>query len=271
MYNNELMKHAVILGAQSGLAQQAVKQLQGNGYQVYACDIQYQTFEKKPGIIRIPIDVTDCLSLEKARKTIEHETDSLDLFTSFAGQVTIGSLIELPARTMQKNLDLNVNSLFLSIRNFFPLLEKAQGRIIIISSEYGKIGGIPFHGYYGAAKHAVEIYADSLRREISKTGVSVTKIRPGAFQTPMQSGIQAQFDNLCINTQRYRKPLGKMKHLMQMELTKAAAPSSFGKAYMKAVLSKRPPKVICVHNSLKMKLLNVLPSSVQDWIFGLFF
>ena len=90
------MKHAVILGAQSGLAQQAVKQLQGNGYQVYACDIQYQTFEKKPGIIRIPIDVTDCLSLEKARKTIEHETDSLDLFTSFAGRVTIGTLIRLP-------------------------------------------------------------------------------------------------------------------------------------------------------------------------------
>ena len=55
---------------------------------------------------------------------------------------------------------------------------------------------MPFHGFYPLSKHALEVYNDSLRRELSSLGIKVVIIRPGAFKTSMQGGIINQFENL---------------------------------------------------------------------------
>ena len=159
------------------------------------------------------------------------------------------------------NSTYKINSLF------FPLVKNSKGKIINISSEYGKITAIPWHGYYPITKYATEIYSDSLRRELAKSGVKVIKIRPGAFKTNMQGGVVSNFNEILENTTMYKNELMKLKFMMDGELKNAKDPKIFGKKFGKICDSKHPKKVYNIKNSFKMKLLSTLPSWLQDLIF----
>ena len=121
------------------------------------------------------------------------------------------------------------------------------------------------------SKHAVELYADSLRRELKKSGARVTTIRPGAFRTNMQGAVNGQFDSLLAETDIYKEPLLKMKHIMTGELKKAKDPAILGRKLASIAIKKHPRAHYNVKNSFKMKLLTILPSPLTDWIFSIFF
>lgn len=59
-----------------------------------------------------------------------------------------------------------------------PHLEASRGRIVAVSSLTG-LAGVPKRSAYGATKHAMAGFFDSLRIELDGTGVSVTVVYPG--------------------------------------------------------------------------------------------
>jgi short-subunit dehydrogenase len=63
-----------------------------------------------------------------------------------------------------------------------PHLLKAQGRIVGIASLTALVG-VPTRSGYAASKHAMRGFFDSLRIELSETGVTVTMIYPGFVAT----------------------------------------------------------------------------------------
>ena len=264
------MKHAFIAGAESGLAREAIRILSEEGYYIFSADLAYKELSESEGRSYIPIDVTDDDSILKAIEFVKSRTSSLDIVSSFAGIVTLGSLVELELDALDRIMSINCLSQYKINNLLFPLLLKARGRIITITSEYGVLDALPIHGFYGITKHALEIYNDSLRRELQKSGVSVVCIRPGAFKTAMQEGIGTEFDKLIERTRLYKRILQRMRFLMERELKKAKDVSLFGKVFRKAALSSRPKKHYKVHNSMAMKILSALPSSLQDFIFRLF-
>ena len=83
----------------------------------------------------------------------------------------------------------------------------------------------------------------------------------------MQAGVTGQFDEMVQNTKMYKKPLTKMQGMMIEELKKAKPADIFAKTFIKAVNCKKPKKCYKTNNSFKMKMLSLLPSSVQDWAF----
>ena len=263
------MKFALIAGSESGLAKAAIDTFDSDWF-LFCADIAYKETEAFHGRINIPLDVTSNDSLMALRDVIFQMTDTLDIVTCFAGIVTLGSMVELPMDTMDRIMSVNFLSQFKINNLMFPLLEKAGGRVITISSEYGKLDALPIHGYYGVSKHAVEAYSDSLRRELQKSGVKVTAIRPGAFKTNMQGGITRQFDELLESTKMYRRILTLLRGLMVGELEKAKDPKIFGRTFEKAAFSRKPKRYYRVNNSFKMKLLSALPPSWQDFIYRIF-
>jgi len=62
------------------------------------------------------------------------------------------------------------------------LTERKKGHFVVISSIAGKIG-VPLRGGYGAAKHAIIAFFDSLRAEIWEDNINVTTICPGYIKT----------------------------------------------------------------------------------------
>ena len=59
---------------------------------------------------------------------------------------------------------------------------KKSGRIIIVSSIGGVIAG-PSFGPYAMTKHALEAMGKSMRAELAVSGIDVTLINPGPYNT----------------------------------------------------------------------------------------
>ena len=264
------MKYAVIGGSLSGLAIQTIEELKKRDFHIFALDIRNEEREEN-GITYIRTDLTKNEEIERAKRIVEEKTDSLSFIANFSGCVILGSLFENAEGKAERIFSLNFFTTFNFNRIFIPMVMKEKGKVVVISSEYGKIAAIPLHGYYPASKHAVEAYADSLRRELKPSGVKVITIRPGAFKTAMQSAVEGQFEALLNETSLYKAPLRRMKHIMVGELKKAKDPEKLGRKVAKIASLSHPRAHYNIGNSFKMKLMTLVPSSFLDWIFTLFF
>lgn len=267
------MKYAIITGACGGLAKEIISMLKET-YTIFALDkaptINSLYCDEK-NIKAFQCDITNKKEILDVKEQIQKITNNIDLIINFAGIVMLGSTVEIDEEKLKKLIDVNLIGMYSINKNFFDMLKKNESRIINISSEYGKITAVPFHSFYTMSKHAVEIYNDSLRREVKSLGIKVIKIRPGAFKTNMQQNIENQFEQLVSETQYFEKPLYKMKGIMIKELKKAKDTKKIVKVFKKAIEGKHPKKSYNVNNSFKMKLLSILPSSLQDYIFKIYF
>jgi NAD(P)-dependent dehydrogenase (short-subunit alcohol dehydrogenase family) len=153
---------------------------------------------------------------------------------------------------------------------FFPLLERAKGRIINISSEYGKFCALPFNGLYTASKYAVEAYSDSLRRELGYLGMKVVTIRPGSFATPMTAGTGPEFDRLVDSSEHFAGIYKKLRPMMVNATKNAADPARLAALAVKAAHAKRPRRVYWISNDLRVGLLSALPAGAIDLVFRIF-
>ena len=56
-------------------------------------------------------------------------------------------------------------------------LKKSCGQVVVISSIQAKVG-VPYHSGYGASKHALEGFIDTLRYELNGSGINLLKVYP---------------------------------------------------------------------------------------------
>ncbi|XP_064191921.1 11-beta-hydroxysteroid dehydrogenase type 2-like [Anguilla rostrata] len=71
-------------------------------------------------------------------------------------------------------------------KTFLPLLRKAKGRIVTISSPAGE-QPFPCLASYGASKAALGLFINTLRHELEPWGVKVSTVLPSAFKTAQTS------------------------------------------------------------------------------------
>lgn len=266
------MKYAIITGAAGGLANEIINLIKKD-YIVFALDKSnnvFSLYQNDNNIKPFVCDLTNISELKTIKDEIFKETNHIDLIINFAGIVILGSVLEITPEEALKVLNVNVMGMYNTNQTFFDMLN-TNSRIINVSSEYGILDAIPFHSFYTMSKHAVEIYNDSLRRELLFKKIKVIKIRPGAFKTNMQKNISSQFDVLVNDTKLYKEPLLKMKFIMDNELNKAKNTKKIIKVFKKAIYKKHPRINYNVGNSFKMKLLSILPDKLQDKIYKIYF
>lgn len=87
----------------------------------------------------------------------------------------------------------------------------------------------------------------------------------------MQGNVTRQFDTLTKETNLYKEPLSRMQKLMLGELNRATSPQKIVKTFKKAITKRNPRYVYNLNNSMKMKMLNILPAKLQDFIISRFF
>jgi len=76
------------------------------------------------------------------------------------------------------HFEVNTFGVFRVTQALLPFLRESKGRVLIMSSIFGKMFGSRAAGYI-SSKHAVEGFADVLRLEVKPIGVSVSVIEPG--------------------------------------------------------------------------------------------
>lgn len=126
----------------------------------------------------VPTDVTDeaaCRGL--VEKTIE-AFGGIDALVANAGMTMWSRFDEMKDLSLYEKLfRLNVLGAVFPTFYALPHLRRSRGRIVVVSSLTG-LTGVPERTGYAATKHALFGFFESLRIELSGTGVSITMIAP---------------------------------------------------------------------------------------------
>ena len=263
-------KVALITGAGGGLGRAAVTQLASNGWKVFAADYNEQALDAvahDPDVIPVVFDVTDPDSVRNAYETVATQTGCIDGIVNFAGISAFGSLIEITEERLRRVFDVNLFGTYRVNKTFFPLVHKAKGRIVNISSETGWQTGPPFAGPYAMTKHAIEAYSDSLQRELALVGVKVIKIQPGPFRTDMTAAIEREFTVAENESELFAPILRKLKKAAVKAAGNPHDPDLLAQVIERALTNRNPKAVYSVKPAPSRVFLEWLPRRAADRLF----
>jgi short-subunit dehydrogenase len=131
-------------------------------------------------------DVGDSLAMKSAAEAFIQSVGVPDLVIANAG-VSSGTLTSEAKDQVVFEQIMRTNVLGM-VHTYQPFVEamkiRGSGTLVGISSIAG-FRGIPGSGAYSASKAAVTAYLESLRVELSSSGVNVLTVCPGYIKTPM--------------------------------------------------------------------------------------
>ena len=261
-----MTRTAVITGAAGGLGSATVRRLADAGWRVYAADLDSPALHELAAeqVVPVPVDVTSGASVAALAERVRVDTDRVDALVTFAGIVGIGPMVEMTEADFRRVVDVNVVGSFLAVRELFPLLLPARGRIVLLSSETGWQTAMPFNGPYALSKHAVEAFGDALRRELALLGVSVVKLQPGAFRTGMVASIMGRFEKLAAESEHYQRVLLAARKRVPQEERRAGDPADLAALVERVLGAKRPKASYRINTNPQAAALSRLPTPVLD-------
>ena len=262
-------KKALITGAAGGLGSSAVSFLIRKGWRVFATDIKEPDIGQVDGDSNysyIPLDVTSEESIAKAFQLVSKQTDRLDSIVHMAGILQVGPLVEVPEEYLSQTLEINLMGVYRVTKHFFPLLRQPQGRIVILSSETGTQTAAPFNGPYAISKHALEAYADALRRELSLLGIRVIKIQPGPVRSEMTKSGEHKFKDAKEASVHFNKALSKGASYLPRVYRNACDPDLVAAAIVRALESSHPRIAYRVKQDKHRNLLELIPVRWADML-----
>lgn len=189
-------KVALITGGASGIGRGIALCLADDGADVVVVDMdlpkaaEVVTEVEKLGrkALALEADVSKADDVEKMAKTALSTFGHVDILVNNAG--VVGQWAGRPfTRLSEEDWDscykVNLKGIFLVTKALAPQMqERKSGKIIIIASIGGKIGGdmIP---HYAASKAGAINFTQSLAIELARDNINVNAICPGLIWTPM--------------------------------------------------------------------------------------
>jgi NAD(P)-dependent dehydrogenase (short-subunit alcohol dehydrogenase family) len=250
------MKRVFITGASSGIGAALARRFAAQGAVLGLVARRAAALHELAATLPQPqahriyaLDVTDHAALAAAARDFIAAHGGIDVVIANAG-VSQGTLTEYAEDldVFERIVATNVSATVATFAPFVGVM-KAQAqaghrgcRLVGIASVAG-IRGLPGAGAYSASKAAVISYCESLRVELTGSGVRVVTIAPGYIDTPM--------------TQANRYP---MPFLMPVDRFAAAAVAQIdaGTSYT----------VIPWQMGVVAKLLRLLPNRLYDMAFA---
>ena len=141
------------------------------------------------------------------------EIGRVDGLCNIAGFVHHGTILEATEAELDFAFDLNVKSMFRSIRAFLPAMTEARsGSIVNMASVASSLAGVPFRAVYSATKAAVIGLTKAVAADVVATGVRCNAIAPGTVQSPSLDQRIAAFDDPAQARRDFiaRQPLGRL-------------------------------------------------------------
>ncbi|KAI6182915.1 CRE-DHS-2 protein [Aphelenchoides bicaudatus] len=131
------------------------------------------------GFLMDPTSETSVLEM-KIRLQDELTTKNKDLFAivNCPGPLTVGHDDELTLDDYKKSMEQNFFALVRVVHCFKEMLKRSRGRIINLSSVYGKFA-VPGLNPHCLSDSCIEVYSDLLRREFGSQGIKTIVVQGG--------------------------------------------------------------------------------------------
>lgn len=170
-------KTAIVTGASSGIGKATAAALAQAGFTVFGTS-RRKIADGPKQVTMLICDVTNENSVQELVSDVLARTGRIDLLVNNAGLGLFGGAEESTVTQIKSLFDVNFFGLVRMTNAVLPSMRKnGGGHIINISSVLGFIPA-PYSTHYGATKHAVEGYSESLDHETRAFNVRVTLIEP---------------------------------------------------------------------------------------------
>lgn len=240
------MKKVLVTGGSSGIGKSICEHLTSKGYEVLGTSRNPEKITNSK-IDLAPLDVTSEESIENLCVLIKKKWGGLDILINNAGIGFMGPLELAKSDQIRNAWETNVFGLMKITQTMLPLLkESGSGRVINIGSIGGKMG-LPYRGWYSAAKGSLEILSESLALELKPFEIQVCTLLPGDVQTPIgESRLEPDTNDLGD----YKDSYNRMKMVLDKEMSNAIPASHVAKAVHTLLRKKRMPLKYCVGSFL---------------------
>ena len=254
-----LKRVILITGISSGFGRKTARLLAERGHIVYGT--VRKECEVPSSVKFLKMDLTDDISVKEAVRTITTKEGRIDVLINNAGMHTGG-----PVETsLPENIRLQMESNFIGTvaltREVLPVMRKQGGGTIINMSSIGGLMGLPFQGFYSAAKFAMEGFSEALRMEVAKFNIKIVVINPGDFHTN-NSANRRKFLSPCGENDPYKDQFERSLGIIEKDEANGGDPVTLAQTLVKIVETTNPRQryiIASFDQKLAVFLKKILP------------
>ena len=176
-------KTAFVTAAGQGIGRATALAFAAEGARVIATDLNEALVQEIAGdnVRAARLDAMNRAEIAEAARA----AGPVDILFNCAGHVHQGTILDATEDQWDFAFELNVRSMFRTIRAFLPgMLAAGGGSIVNMSSAVGSLKGAPNRSVYGTTKAAVVGLTKSVAADFVAQGVRCNCICPGTVQTP---------------------------------------------------------------------------------------
>ena len=196
MKNQTFLENVIIItGASYGIGRRLALQFAEQGAWLALAarnalkleEVSEQCLQRGGKVVVIPTDVAEQSQCQNLIEGTVAKYGRIDTLINNAGFGLASRFDELHDLSLfEKVIQVNFFGSVYCTHYALPYLKETRGRLVGVSSLRGKFPSATADGY-GASKHAMAGFFDSLRNELADSGVSVTMIYPGWVSTGISS------------------------------------------------------------------------------------
>jgi 2-keto-3-deoxy-L-fuconate dehydrogenase len=203
-------KRALVTAAGAGIGRATALAFAAEGARVLATDVDEAalTALAAEGLDVTRLDVTDDAAVAAVAGR-----EPFDVLFNAAGFVHHGSVLDCSPNDFQRSIDLNLTSMYRTIRAVLPgMLERGAGSIVNVASVASSVRGVPNRFVYGVTKAGVIGLTKSVAADFVARGIRCNAICPGTVDSPSLEGrMRATGDYESARTAFIaRQPMGRL-------------------------------------------------------------
>ncbi|RXZ42565.1 SDR family oxidoreductase [Crenobacter cavernae] len=212
-------KTILITGCSSGIGRATAEGLKADGWRVFASARKSDDVQSlaEAGFEAVRLDVDDSASIAEALDTVLKATGgTLTALFNNAGYGQPGAAEDLPRAALRAQFETNLFGAWELTQRVLPVMRaQGHGRILFNSSVLG-FAAMKWRGAYNASKYAMEGLCDTLRLELSGSGIHVSLIEPGPIESRFRTNALAKFlahvdIDASVHRDSYQKQLARLK------------------------------------------------------------
>ena len=214
-----LGKRALITAAGQGIGRATALAMAQEGAIVFATDVDpgaLENLSEELGAVS-EIFFLDVRDDESVKAGVERAQP--DILFNCAGFVHSGTVLEATDEEWDLAFDLNVRSMFRTIRASLPgMLERGSGSIVNMSSACSSVIGAPNRFIYGTTKAAVIGLTKSVAIEYITQGIRCNAICPGTVDSPsLHNRLRSTGDyDAAMKEFVARQPMGRIADALEI-------------------------------------------------------
>ena len=217
-------KVAIITGAASGIGRATAILFAKEGGKVVVADKNEVGGNETVDLIRSDggqaifnyVNVTSATDIQGMVKTTINTYGKLNILVNNAGIAIRLPVVDLSEEDWDRNIDVNLKSIYLSSKYAIPrMIENGGGSIVNIASIYGIVGG-RIRAAYAASKGGVVNLTRSMALDYALHKIRVNCVCPGFVNTPLLQTILKDKEEYQALADLH--PMGRLGDMLEIAL-----------------------------------------------------